>query len=131
MRGETIMNALRKARTNNLPPNEPGAVFVKLPQIWLEDDAMRRSIYAAVGDFLRNTKRVVTVVIYAIVVKELKEEKMTLMRHRFHEFENGVHRFDQSKSWALFRDYEVPEEWGGMPPKWHRILSKGFLMRTN
>jgi hypothetical protein len=21
----------------------------------------------------------------------------------------------------------VPKEWGGMPPKWHRIFSEGFL----
>jgi hypothetical protein len=130
MRAETIMNALRKARTNNLPPDEPGAVFVKVPQSWLEDDVVRHGIYATVGEFLRNTKRVVTVVIYAVVVKELKEEKMMLMRHRFHEFENAGHRFDRGQSWVLFRDYNVPEEWGGMPPKWHRILSKGFLMRT-
>jgi hypothetical protein len=130
MRAETIMNALRKARTNNLPPDEPGAVFVKVPQSWLEDEPTRRAIYATVRDFLRNTKRVVTVVIYAVVVKELKEKKMMLMRHRFHEFENADHRFDRSNSWVLFRDYKVPEEWGGMPPKWHRILSQGFLMRT-
>ncbi len=130
MRAATILNALRKARTNNLPPDRPGAVFVKVPQGWLDDEAMRRGIYAAVAEFLRNTKRVVTVVIYAVVVNELKEEKTMLMRHRFREFENSDHRFDRSKSWALFRDYEVPKEWGGMPPKWHRILSKGFLMRT-
>jgi len=130
MRAETILNALRKARTNNLPQDEPGAVFVKVPQSWLEDETVRRGIYATVGDFLRNTKRVVTVVIYAVVVKELKEEKMMLMRHQFHEFSNPDHRFDQSQSWVLFRDYKVPDEWGGMPPKWHRIISKGFLMRT-
>jgi len=32
MRAETILNALRKARTNNLPLDEPGIVFVKVPQ---------------------------------------------------------------------------------------------------
>ena len=130
MRAETVMNSLRKARTKNLPPNEPGAVFVKVPQSWLEDEAMRHGIYATVGEFLRNTKRVVTVVIYAVVVSEVKEDKMMLMRHRFREFENTGHGFNQSKNWVLFRDYNVPEEWGGMPPKWHRIFSKGFLMRT-
>ena len=88
-------------------------------------------ISATVRDFLRNTQRVVTVVIYAVAMKELKEEKMMLMRHRFHEFENSQHRFDESQSWVLFRDYVVPEEWGGMPPKWDRVFSKGFLMRTN
>jgi hypothetical protein len=130
MRAETIMNSLQKARTKNLPSDEPGAVFVKVPQSWLEAEPIRRGIYATVGEFLRNTKRVVTVVIYAIVVTELKEENMMLMRHRFHEIENTGHRFDRSQNWVLFRNYNVPEEWGGMPPKWHRILSKGFLMRT-
>jgi hypothetical protein len=130
MRAETIMNALRKARTNNLPPDEPGIVFVKVPQTWLDNEEIRRGIYATVRDFLRNTKRVVSVVVYTVVVIELKADKMMLMRHRFHEFENPDHRFDRSKSWVLFRDYQVPEEWGGMPPKWHRIFSKGFLMRN-
>lgn len=131
MRGETIMNALRKARSNNLPKDKPGAVFVKVPSSWLDDETTRRAIYATVNDFLRNTQRVVTVVVYTVVMKELKDQAMMLMRHRFHEFENPNHRFDRSKNWALFRDYQVPEEWGGMPPKWQRILSKGFLLRTN
>lgn len=131
MRAETIMNALRKARSHNLPPYEPGIVFVKVPQTWLENEEVRRGVYATVRDFLRNTKRVVSVVVYAVVVIALKAEKMMLMRHRFHEFENPDHRFDRSKSWVLFRDYEVPDEWGGMPPKWKRILSKGFLLRTS
>ena len=67
--------------------------------------------------------------IYTVVVRELKEQKMMLMRHRFREFENPQHQFDTSKSWVLFRDYKVPEEWGGMPPKWHRTFSKGLIMR--
>jgi hypothetical protein len=75
MRAETIMNALRKARSNNLPSDEPGAVFVKVPQNWLEDETMQSGIRATVHEFLRNTKRVVTVVIYAVVVRELKEQK--------------------------------------------------------
>jgi hypothetical protein len=111
MRAETIMNSLQKARTKNLPSDEPGAVFVKVPQSWLEDEAIRRGIYATVGEFLRNTKRVVTVVIYAIVVTELKKGNMMLMRHRFHEIENVGHRFGRSHNW-VFRDYNVPETMG-------------------
>jgi hypothetical protein len=129
MRAETIMNALRKARSNNLPPDQPSMIFVKVPQTWLENETVRRGIYATVDDFLRNTKRVVSVVIYAVVVRVLKDQQMMLMRHRFHEFDNPSHRFDTSKSWVLFRDYKVPDEWGGMPPKWHRVFSRGFIMR--
>lgn len=129
MRAEKILNSLKKARTNNLPPDQPGVIFVKVPQMWLEDEAVRKGIYATVRGFMRNTKRVVSIVVYAVVVIELKDKAMMLFRHRFQEFDSDRHRFDTSKKWTLFMDYKVPEEWGGMPPKWHRIFSKGFLMR--
>jgi len=127
MRAETIVNALKKARSNNLPDDKPGAVFVKVPASWLEDEAMRKGIAETVRGFLRNTQRIVSVVVYAVVTIELKDRKMMLFRHRFQEFDNPGQRFDRSKGWVLFRDYEVPKEWGGMPPKWHRIFSQGFL----
>jgi hypothetical protein len=68
---------------------------------------------------------------YATVVMELAEQKMMLMRHRFNEFLNASHRFDKTKSWALFKDYKVPEEWGGMHPKWVRVFCKALLCRTS
>lgn len=129
VRADTVRNSLNKARTNNLPPEKAGIIFVKVPQPWLEQDDVRKGIYAVVEDFLRNTKRVVSVVIYATYAIELAEQRMMLMRHRFHEFLNASHRFDQSKGWALFKDYKVPEEWGGMHPKWVRVFSQGFIMR--
>jgi hypothetical protein len=129
VRADTLKNSLNKARTNNLPPEKAGIIFVKVPQPWLEQNEVRKGIYAVVEDFLRNTKRVVSVVIYATYAIELAEQRMTLMRHRFHEFLNASHRFDESKGWALFKDYKVPEEWGGMHPKWVRVFSQGFIMR--
>ena len=27
------------------------------------------------------------------------------------------------------QDYHVPDEWGGMHPKWVRVFSQGFIMR--
>ena len=129
MRADTVQNSLRKARSNNLPPDKPGIIFMKVPQTWLEREDVRRGIYAAVEKFLRNTERVVSVVVYTTVVMELAEQKMMLMRHRFHEFLNAAHRFNKTKNWALFRDYKVPEEWGGMHPKWVRVFSQGFIMR--
>ena len=35
----------------------------------------------------------------------------------FNEFVNGSHRFEMNRNWAIFRDYKVPEEWGGAHPK--------------
>jgi hypothetical protein len=130
VRAETVKNSLSKARSNNLPPDAPGVIFVKVPQTWLEQDRVRKGIYSAVREFLRNTGRIVSVVVYATVAMEIPAQKMTLLRHRFHEFLNSSHRFDKTKSWALFKDYEVPEEWGGAHPKWVRLFSQGFIMRN-
>jgi hypothetical protein len=129
VRADTIKISLDKARRNNLPPNKPGIIFVKVPHTWLERDDVRRGIYAVVEGFLRNTERVVSVVVYATAAMELADQNMTLLRHRFNEFLNASHRFDRAKNWALFKDYRVPEEWGGMHPKWQRVFSQGFIMR--
>src|SRR6266403_255194 len=106
-RADTVRTSLNKARTNNLPPDKPGIVFVKVPQTWLEQEEVRRGVYAVVEDFLRNTGRVVSVVVYATVVMELPAQQMMLMRHRFHEALNPAHRFETAKSWALFKDFKV------------------------
>jgi hypothetical protein len=130
VRAETVRNSLNKARANNLPANKPGIIFVKVPQTWLVQETVRRGIYAVVEGFLRNTERVVSIVVYATIVMEIEAEKMVLMRHRFNEFLNDTHRFDRTKSWALFKDYKVPEDWGGAHPKWTRVFSQGFILRT-
>jgi hypothetical protein len=129
VRAETVKNSLDKARRNNLPSDRPGIIFVKVPQTWLEEASVRSGIRAVVEGFLRNTGRIVSVVVYATVAMELADQSMTLLRHRFQEFPNPSHRFDQTKSWTLFKDYRVPEEWGGMHPKWVRVFSEGFMMR--
>jgi hypothetical protein len=129
MRADTVRNSLHKARRNNLPTDQAGIIFVKAPQKWLEEQAVRIGLYDVVREFLCSTQRIVSVVIYATVAIELRDQQMILMRHRFNEFTNPTHRFDTTKNWVLFKDYEVPEEWGGMPPNWIRVFSKGFIMR--
>jgi hypothetical protein len=129
MRAETVRNSLNKARTNNLPSDQPGIVFVKVPQAWLEQQEVRLGIRDVVNAFLRNTERIVSIVVYATHMMAVADNTMMLMRHRFEEFPNPKHRFDMSKSWTLFKDYKVPDEWDGMHPKWVRIFSQGFIMR--
>jgi hypothetical protein len=129
MRAETIRNSLITARSHNLPSDKPGIIFVKVPQAWLEQDEMRKGIHAVADGFLRNTGRIVSVVVYATAVIELKQQAVMLMRHRFNEFVNGSHRFEMNRNWAIFRDDKVPEERGGAHPKWTRLFSQGFIMR--
>jgi hypothetical protein len=81
---------------------------------WLLEAPVRQKMIAVVEDFLRQTERIVSVVPYASVVEEWKERGMLRNRHQFREFDNPRHRFDQGKSWVLFRDFEVPPDWKGM-----------------
>lgn len=129
IRAETVRNSLTKARTNNLPVDKPGIIFLKVPQPWFDQEDVRKGVYSVIKDFLRNTGRIVSVVVYATHVIELAADRMMLLRHRFNEFLNSTHRFDRTKNWALFKDYKVPEDWGGAHPKWVRVFSQGFIMR--
>lgn len=76
-----------------------------------------------------NTKRIVSVVVYATAVMDVTERKMTLHRHRFLEFLSASHRFDTTTSWALFEDFKVPEGWREIHPRWVPVFSQGFIMR--
>jgi hypothetical protein len=131
VRADTLVNSLKKARANNLPPDKPGIIFVKVPQSWLEQERVRKGIHDVVEGFLRNTQRIVSVVVYANPIMKMSDREMMLSRHRFEEFPNTSHNFDTTRSWLLFKGYKVPEEWGGMPPRWIRVFSQGFLMRDN
>jgi hypothetical protein len=130
-RAETIRNSLVRARTHNLPADKPGIIFVKVPQTWFEQDQIRTGIRPVVEGFLKNTGRIVSVVIYTTAVWPLHDQDMMLMRHGFLEYPNGSHRFDMTKNWTLFKGYQVPGEWGGAHPKWTRVFSEGFTMRTS
>jgi hypothetical protein len=52
-------------------------------------------------------------------------QQLMVLRHFQEEVENSNHRFDMTKSWRLFKGFQVLIGWNGMPPKWHRIFSKG------
>jgi hypothetical protein len=125
IRPEAIHHALETARKKNLPKDQPGIVFVKVPQTWLEFERVRHGLVDVATDFLRQTERVVLVVLYCQVQFFVAEHQLTAVRDLVEEVENPEHRFDGTKSWRLFKDFRVPPKWNGMPPKWHRIFSRG------
>jgi len=125
VRPEAIRHALETARKKNLPPDEPGIVFVKVPQRWLEFADVRHGLVDVATDFLRNTKRVVLVALYCSVQSPAAGQQLMVLRHLQEEVESTNHRFDRTRSWRLFKGFQVPAGWNGMPPKWHRIFSKG------
>ncbi len=125
IRPDAIRHALETARKKNLPKDEPGIVFVKVPQTWLQFADVRHGLVDVAADFLRQTERIVLVALYCSAQFPAKEHRLTVMRHLQEEVENPKHRFDMTKSWRLFKGFQVPREWNGMPPKWHRVFSRG------
>jgi hypothetical protein len=125
VRPEAIRSALEKARRKNLPKDRPGIVFVKVPQHWLQFRDVRFGLVEVARDCLRQTERVVLVALYCAVHFPSEDKQIMVFRHLQEEVENPKHRFDTTKSWGLFKGFQVPHEWNGMPPKWHRIFSFG------
>jgi hypothetical protein len=115
----TIMNTLKDAR-HQLPDDRPGIAFIKIPFAWMQEPEFDVIALKAAQDFLRNTRRIVSVKYY---VGEFVEEG-TMMRHRhlYKEFSNPDTRFGQNKNWDVFQRFELPPEANGMPAHWQRIL---------
>src|SRR5258706_6760729 len=68
VRIETIRHALEHGRSPNLPKSEPGIIFLKLPQTWLETRELRQGLREVVRDFLHTTERIANVVLYTSLV---------------------------------------------------------------
>jgi hypothetical protein len=125
IRPAAIRHALETARKKNLPKDEPGIVFVKVPQTWLQFSDVRHGLVDVAAEFLRQTERIVLIALYCAVQFPVQGQQLTVMRHLQEEIENPKHRFDMTKSWRLFKGFQVPAKWNGMPPKWQRIFSRG------
>jgi hypothetical protein len=103
----TIYGALHDAR-DQLPKNEPGIFFVKLPQTWnpggmnLHTDAMER----AANKFWRNTGRIVSVKFYFSLALEIPEGTAPVLIIK--EFINPNRRFDRDINWNMFDEITLP-----------------------
>jgi len=116
----TIKNALQKARTQ-LPPNEPGIIFVKLPSQWITAPAFARQSVETANEFLRGTERIVSVKYY--VAHFLFSKGDLGQGHLFKEITNPKHRFGRTRNWDLLTNWVPPMiGWNKMPLKYVRLV---------
>jgi hypothetical protein len=115
----SIRNSLNDAR-EQLPPDRPGAVFMCVPQKWIEDASLRGSLTGVADGFLRGTGRVVSVKFYTFIMTV--SPRGISHRHAYFERDNPKNRFEATRCWDVFSDHPIPTSWNGMPPKWQRIL---------
>jgi hypothetical protein len=100
---ETIRNALERA-VGQLPENRPGIVFIKIPQVWIDNIEgvvkLHMSLIETVEQIFRNSERVVLVLFYALYVSINPE--YTKVNHAILERINEHNRFDMGRDWTLF-----------------------------
>jgi hypothetical protein len=116
---KTIDDTLEKARSQ-LPADRPGIVFVKLPPKWMEIPNFATISAAVARDFLRTTKRVVSVKYYTSPITFIDD--MLKVQHAFQEVSNPITDFGNFQNWNIFRINLMRPEWNGMPPWWQRII---------
>lgn len=116
---ESVRNSLNKAR-KQLPPDRGSIIFIKVPQSWISDVEIAKAMIEVGRDFLRTTGRVVAIKFYVSYLDTINQ--MVRHRHAFREIDNPTSRFHAGRNWEIFSDFEVPESWNGMPPKWQRIF---------
>jgi hypothetical protein len=75
---------------------------------------------AIARDFLRTTKRVVSIKYYTSPL--YFESGMIKIQHVFKEISNPATDFGNFQNWDIFRKFDLPPEFNGMPPWWQRIL---------
>ena len=117
----TIEASLKKAR-RQLPADTPGMIFLKVPETWLKTEnewtVNGRShdiIESAILSFLRNTRRIVSVKVYATIIH--LEGTNSLQFYQLKEFDNPLAQF--AGDWEIFKDISLH----GTGPRWVDLIS--------
>ena len=112
----SVRSSLEQAR-QQLPPDRPGIIFVKVPQHWFQNrETMVQSLRDIATDFLRGTGRVVSIKFYVEIAHIDSATQMVLHRHAVDELNNPNARFER-KYWDIFKGYRPPDDGSGPHPK--------------
>jgi hypothetical protein len=115
----TIKNALDHAR-KQLPKDEPGIIFVKLPMKWLSDPTFEAKSIDVGRRFLAGTGRVASVVFYISMF--YYANGILSQGIRFKEIPNPKPRFGGA-DWQLLNNWVPPDQNKNlMPRNWVRFL---------
>jgi hypothetical protein len=107
----SLLNSLKKAQ-KQLPSNQPGIVFVKVPQQWVDlttgNIGVGTDMSETLTNFFQRTKRIVLVVFY--VKLTFPGPQGTYIHYVALERENPQSRYAQDRSWRLF-DEDKEADW--------------------
>lgn len=113
----SVRNTLSEGR-RQLPRDQPGILYVKVPQHWFERPEMAEELRRIAYGFLGATERVVMVCYYLSHLSFDSVRQETTHRHAYDEIVNRRSRFS-SRDWRLFSTFTPPSDWvDGLPPTW-------------
>jgi hypothetical protein len=122
VRPRTITSRLKEAR-KQIPDGQTGIVFVKLPATWVRTETTRAEIRRVAMDFLGNSNRIASVILYSPIPLQFGDEKITWVVHSHEEYLNPKRL---ERDWTVFKD-RVPLR-DGAPESWTRLFSHGGLV---
>jgi hypothetical protein len=115
-----VLNELKGSRSQ-LPENNPGVFFIKVPQHWMETPEYETLLVETAQEFLRTTGRIVSVKYFIAPYTVVNGELM--QSHYFKEVPNPRNRFDAGRKWELFSFYNpIPGTKNAMPLNWRRFV---------
>jgi hypothetical protein len=118
-RASSIGNSLSRAR-KQLPEDQPGIIFVKVPQHWLEVPEIRAALKDEATKFFRGTSRVVSVKYYTDHYLHVRDG--IVHTHLYREIDNPKNRFDPNRNWKLLQSGDPATSWNGLPDNWIRLI---------
>jgi len=113
-RAKSITTSLKDSRAQ-LPDDQPGVIFVKVPELWVRDVELARQMKNVATGYLNQSTHIRSVKFYAPIT--IYTSECTARRNVYTEVSNP--KFLE-RNWDMFRDESVPE--GGRPPWWLRIF---------
>jgi hypothetical protein len=134
---DSIKNTLHRSR-GQLPKDNPGIFFVKLPQEWMNHQGWQgASVQGARDFFAEGTGRISSVVFYLepIALLDFVAEKgrhyVAQQGHYFYEEANPRRRCGKDLDWKLFEKWRPTDyvSWSAMPTKYARLFEfpKGII----
>jgi hypothetical protein len=125
---ETITKTLHRSR-DQLPPDKPGVLIVKVPQTWLQHPMFVELCQKGASDFFKEgTGRIVSVGFYC---EPLASSPLGITQTSlFAEITNPRHRHSKDTNWKLFDKWRpLPSANNAMPDWWVRLsdFPRGML----
>jgi hypothetical protein len=113
-RAKSILTSIRDSR-EQLPDEEPGVIFIKVPERWVRDIELANRITNVANGYLNQSEHIRSIKFYSPITIFTPER--TARWHLYIEVSNP--KF-QERNWDMFQDENVPT--GGRPQWWIRIF---------